>query len=348
MMVITIRLQPEYIISFHGVLITNTFFTSILTTFVLIALGLIFYFNQESEMIVIKAMRVYVVDLLHFIDSVTHDRVLSKKIFPLIATLFVFIGTANLLELIPGFSGSFVVRTGGTTVPFLRSPNSDLTTTIALALCAVASIQYFSISVLGIASYIQRFLNISGIVQCILGFFEILSEIIKTVSFSFRLFGNMFAGEVLLLVVSALIPYIIPLPFMILEVFVGIIQAFIFAALTLTFIKTSSVRMVEMKPVPHHLRFLDIRWLTTALVLAFQEWVIILVRSFHIFGMISTGAILVLIATIAIVTPYFVFSSPLLGVGIGMLQATVCAMFTFLITEITFLHHRSKVQQIHH
>ncbi|RMD61501.1 ATP synthase F0 subunit A, partial [Candidatus Parcubacteria bacterium] len=75
----------------------------------------------------------------------------------------------------------------------------------------------------------------------VLGFFELLSEIVKIFSFSIRLFGNIFAGEVLLLIIAFLVPYLIPLPFMILEVFVGFIQAFIFAALTLTFIKTSTL-----------------------------------------------------------------------------------------------------------
>ena len=71
-----------------------------------------------------------------------------------------------------------------------------------------------------------------------------LSEGVKVLSFSMRLFGNIFSGELLLLVIAFLVPYIIPLPFMILEVFVGIIQAFIFAMLTLTFIKTSIMRHI--------------------------------------------------------------------------------------------------------
>jgi F-type H+-transporting ATPase subunit a len=118
---------------------------------------------------------------------------------------------------------------------------------VALALFSVLAIQFFSLRTLGFKGYIGRFLNFVNPIKFILGFFEVISESVKVLSFSFRLFGNIFAGEVLLLIIAFLIPYIIPLPFMILEVFVGIIQAFIFAVLTLTFIKTSTVRHILRK-----------------------------------------------------------------------------------------------------
>jgi len=92
---------------------------------------------------------------------------------------------------------------------------------------------------------VKRFFNFKNPMAFILGFFEMISEAVKILSFSFRLFGNVFAGEVLLLIIAFLVPYIIPLPFMILEVFVGIIQAFIFAILTLTYIKTSTMRHIN-------------------------------------------------------------------------------------------------------
>jgi F-type H+-transporting ATPase subunit a len=158
-----------------------------------------------------------------------------------VATLFIFIVTANLLALVPGFLGSFFVRTAAGAVPLFKSPNSDLTMTLALALFSVFSIQYFSVTILGLKEYLGRFFDWSGPIAALLGLFALLSESIRIVSFSFRLFGNIFAGEVLLLVVAFLVPYILPLPFMILELFVGIIQAFIFAILTLAFIRSSSL-----------------------------------------------------------------------------------------------------------
>jgi F-type H+-transporting ATPase subunit a len=144
------------------------------------------------------------------------------------------------VALLPGFLGSFFIATPDGPVSLFRSPNSDLTTTLALAIVTVMSIQYFSITTLGLRTYIKRFINFSGPLNFILGFFEILSEAVRVLSFSFRLFGNVFAGEVLLLVVAFLIPYILPVPFMILEVFIGLIQAYIFSTLALTYIRLST------------------------------------------------------------------------------------------------------------
>ncbi len=243
---INIGLKPEYIATVGGVGITNTFVTSLLVSLLLIVFSLIFALKGgKGKNIIIKSISVLLFEFLNLTDSVTGDRKLSKKILPLIATFFIFIVTANLLALIPGFLGSFYIKTSAGQIPLLRSPNSDLTTTVALAIFSVIAIQFFSLQSLGLKNYIGRFLNFTNPIKFILGFFEMLSEGVKILSFSFRLFGNIFAGEVLLLVIAFLVPYIIPLPFMILEVFVGVIQAFIFAILTLTFIRTSTIQNLE-------------------------------------------------------------------------------------------------------
>ena len=243
---LNIELKPEYILSIHNLPLTNTFVTSVLVTIIISFFGLFFYINKNNHKnIIINGIRTIITELLKTTDMVTEDRKMSKKVLPLIATFFLFITSANLLALIPGFLGSLFVNTPTNKLPLLRSPNSDLTTTVALALFSVFSIQFFSIQKLGVKKYIRRFINLSNPIQFILGLFELLSEMVKILSFSFRLFGNIFAGEVLLLVTAFLIPYIIPLPFMILEVFVGIIQAFIFSILTLTFIRTSTINKVE-------------------------------------------------------------------------------------------------------
>jgi F-type H+-transporting ATPase subunit a len=241
---INIGLKPEYIINIDGFLITNTFFTTLLVTLFLAILALFFHIKKNKKNLVLEALSVLVFELLKLTDAVTKNRKLSKRVLPLIATFFIFILSANLLALIPGFLGSVYVETQEGPLPILRSPNSDLTTTLALAIFSVLSIQYFSLRILGLKKYLLRFFNFRSPLSFILGFFEMISEGVKVLSFSFRLFGNIFAGEVLLLIIAFLIPYIIPLPFIILEVFVGIIQAFIFAMLTLTFIKTSIMRHI--------------------------------------------------------------------------------------------------------
>jgi F-type H+-transporting ATPase subunit a len=242
---INIGLQSEYILSIFGLSLTNTFLTSVLVSALLVALSLFFYLKKHGHKnILINGIRILIFELLKLTDMVTQDRKLSKKILPLITTFFLFIVTANLLELVPGFLGSLLVKTPEGTVSLLRSPNSDLTTTLALALFSVFAIQLFSLQALGAKGYIKRFFNFTNPIKFILGFFEMVSEGVKVLSFSFRLFGNVFAGEILLIVIAFLVPYIIPLPFMILEVFVGIVQAFIFTILTLTFIKTSTIRHI--------------------------------------------------------------------------------------------------------
>ena len=164
--------------------------------------------------------------IFNFMDGVLEDRGKTKKFFPLVATIFIFVIVSNWLEILPGL-GSILVR----------SPSSDLNFTLAIAISAVIGIQVFSITSIGLIKYIKRFINFSGPINFFVGILELVSEAAKIVSFSFRLFGNIFAGEVLLIVMYFLAPYIIPLPFMILEIFVGFIQALVFSMLTLVFLK---------------------------------------------------------------------------------------------------------------
>jgi F-type H+-transporting ATPase subunit a len=177
----------------------------------------------------------------NFINSITRSPSLTKRLFPLIFTFFIFIISENLLGMIPGFLGTFYVKFDGKIVPLLKSPNSDLNSTVALALISVFSIQYFAIREMGFKKYLKRFFNFSNPLKLIVGLFELISEINKILSLSLRLFGNILAGEVLLLVIAFLVPYFLPLPFMILELFVGAIQAFIFSTLSLVFIRSAQM-----------------------------------------------------------------------------------------------------------
>ena len=182
--------------------------------------------------------------LLGFIDSVLEDKQQSRKFFPLITTIFLFVLLSNWVGLLPGAGtvGLSHMKEGhATIVPFLRSTSADLNFTIALSLIAVFVIQFSGIAALGIIKYGQKFF-VSPFhkpygLGTIMGLLELVSEFAKLLSFSFRLFGNVFAGEILLVVMLHLVPYFIPLPFLFLEVFVGFIQAAVFAMLTLVFLK---------------------------------------------------------------------------------------------------------------
>ncbi|HEY8491633.1 MAG TPA: F0F1 ATP synthase subunit A [Dehalococcoidia bacterium] len=135
-------------------------------------------------------------------------------------------------------------RTIGEVVPFLRPTNTDINAPLALAVAAVLFVQYWGVSALGVLGYGSKFFNfgnllrgrvVDGIIDVFVGFLELVSELARMVSFTFRLFGNMFAGEVLLLVMGFLAPLVVVDIFYGLELFVGFIQAFIFAMLTLVF-----------------------------------------------------------------------------------------------------------------
>jgi F-type H+-transporting ATPase subunit a len=198
----------------------------------------------------------------------------SSRYFPIVMTIFLFVITSNWLGLLPGFgsigllehphsaeAASYVANgavltaevaedshEGYVLVPFFRSPSTDLNFTLALALTSVLVTQYFGVRALKL-SYFSKFFNVHGfkggvfpgIVEFIAGLLELIAEFAKIISFSFRLFGNVFAGEVLLGVMAFLIPYAVSLPFYGLELFVGFIQALVFMMLTLVFFASATI-----------------------------------------------------------------------------------------------------------
>lgn len=131
--------------------------------------------------------------------------------------------------------------------PFIRTGTTDMNVPLAIALIAVTAVQIFGVRALGL-NYFQKFVNLQalehgglGIVQFGVGFLEIISEISRILSFTLRLFGNIFAGTVLLFVMMFLIPVGVPLVFFLLEVLIGLIQALVFAMLTLVLISVAMV-----------------------------------------------------------------------------------------------------------
>jgi len=156
----------------------------------------------------------------------------AEKYFPLVATIFIFILVSNLLGIFPGV-GSIILGSHGREVPLLRSPAADLNFTLAFAVISVIITNVLGIMAVGFFPHISKFLNFKNPIAFFIGLLEIVSESAKVISLSFRLFGNVFAGEVLLIIIFSLVPYFIPLPFLFLELFVGLIQAFLFAMLTL-------------------------------------------------------------------------------------------------------------------
>ena len=195
-----------------------------------------------------NVLEVIIESLLDLVQSVTQDRKQALQFFPLIATIFLFVLVSNWAGLLPGLGtvGIYGEHNGHhTIIPFLRSTSADLNFTLALSLIVVLTIQFTGIAAMGIVKYGKKFFvspfhKPYGIGTAV-GILELVSEVGKTISFTFRLFGNVFAGEVLLTVMLHLVPYFLPLPFLFLEIFVGFIQAVVFAMLTLVFLKMATI-----------------------------------------------------------------------------------------------------------
>lgn len=229
-----ISIKPEVLFQIGILNITNTILTTWITILLLVIISFIIKINLKAVPSRLQNILEVVVEfLLNIIDSVTGSRELSKKWFPLLATLFLFIVASNWLALLPGF-GSMGLKHEGILVPLFRGVNTDLNTTIALAMIASVAVQISGFKHQGI-NYLKKFINLRSISGFFVGILELLSEITKVISFTFRLFGNIFAGEVLLIVMTFLIWF--PAPFMALEIFVGFIQGLIFCMLTLIFLK---------------------------------------------------------------------------------------------------------------
>ena len=130
----------------------------------------------------------------------------------------------------------------GLLVPFFRSSNTEINTTLAIALIATIAVHWWGIRALGIREHVGKFLNFrSGPIMLFVGLLEGITEFARVLSFTFRLFGNIFAGEVLLIVIAFLVPLVGLVPFLGLELFVGLIQGFIFSMLTLVFATTATM-----------------------------------------------------------------------------------------------------------
>jgi len=196
---------------------------------------------------------------LNLADSVTGSRQKSLKFIPVVLPLFFFILLNNWLGLLPGVGSIGFIEGQGAEkifVPLLRGATADLNTTLALAILAVIITHIFGVIMAGAWSHLNRFIGLQLILEIpkkvfkekeytailvnpikfFVGLIELVGELAKVASLSFRLFGNIFAGEVLLGAMAAIFAYILPIPFMFLEIVVGLIQALIFAMLTLVFL----------------------------------------------------------------------------------------------------------------
>lgn len=196
--------------------------------------------------------------LLAQAEKVTGSREKAKAFFPLVATIFLFVLVSNWMGQLPGTGsiGIYEIMHGEVElVPLLRPATSDLNMTLAIAALSVFMSHVIGVRALGFTNHVSKFINIRGIfkafkkgpmavaVACIefgVGLLEIISEFAKVFSLSLRLFGNIFAGEILIGVMLSLVSVVVPVPFMFLELLVGVIQATVFAMLVLVYLSVAT------------------------------------------------------------------------------------------------------------
>jgi F-type H+-transporting ATPase subunit a len=225
---------PETIFHIGAFPITNTILDTLLVDVIIITA--VVYLSKKIKLIPINPLQnimEYAIETFYGLtESVASNA--ASKIFPYFMSFFLFILLINFTGLIPGFNGTIWLNEHGEHIPLLKGATSDLNLTLALALVSAVATHTLSIKTIGIKDYLSRYFSFNPI-NLFVGILEIISEITKVVSLSFRLFGNIFAGEVVLTTVASIFAFIFPLPFMFLEIIVGFVQALVFSMLTMAF-----------------------------------------------------------------------------------------------------------------
>lgn len=226
-----ISIKAEPIFHILGFTVTNSFLTSSIVMILTVLLCFYFYRQSKAQ---IKSGFYYVIKFIVNAVYSLFESVFGEKtplFFPILFAFFFYILLENWFGLLPGV-GSILYKH----VPLFRGNNADLNTTIGLALIAFFLIQYYSIKYIGVKGYLKKFFNFTNPIMFFVGILDIVSEFSKIISFSFRLFGNIFAGEVLMTIIAFLVPILASFPFLLFEIFVGVIQALVFSMLTAVFI----------------------------------------------------------------------------------------------------------------
>jgi F-type H+-transporting ATPase subunit a len=243
---ISVHLAPTVIGDFFGVGITSTMITVWVSMIFMIILA--YFAGKNPKMIPGKLQNFFEIIVggaYDYVSDVLENKAVTDRYFPVIMTIFVFILGINWIGLIPGVASIGFYDAGHHFVPLLYPAATDLNITIGFAIVAFVTIELAGVLGIGFWKYGGKFINLKflrkpnfdNILGFVIGLIELISELARLVSFSFRLFGNIFAGKTMLVVAMFFIPYFIPVPIYAYEMFVGVIQATVFAILTLFFIK---------------------------------------------------------------------------------------------------------------
>jgi F-type H+-transporting ATPase subunit a len=262
------NIQPDVIFTPFGFPITNTLFCTWITILLLVV---VLYFGTRKRDLIPSGFQNFVEwgveSILNLVVGVV-GKEKARKFFPLVGTFFFFILFANLLDVIPGIDTVGWVNSSAVTaahlaqpssfllfgdytskiVPWFRVPTSDLNLTFSMSLISVVVTQIFGFMALGAGTHLGKYFKFKelfthgfqGPIEFFVGIVELVTELSRLLSFAFRLFGNLFAGSAVLAVFAFLVPAIGDVIFIPFELFVAVVQALVFALLTLVFMEMAT------------------------------------------------------------------------------------------------------------
>lgn len=236
-----ISLSPEILFHIGAFPVTNSMLMSWI-----VSIGLILAFVvaarrwKEIPGKLQLFMEVFLVGSHDFVEGTSNgNQTVTRRMFPFFTTMAVFFLVSNLMTLLP------LAWISVNDTPLFRTPTSDYATIFVITMFSFILFQVVAVVTGGAFGYIKKFFNFSSPIQFVLGLLDIIGELAKIVSLSFRLFGNIFAGEVLATIMLSLVPFIAPLPFAFLGILSGVIQAFVFPILVLIFVNMAIATRAE-------------------------------------------------------------------------------------------------------
>jgi len=251
----SVALAPEHVLEIGEFAVSNTVTATLFVSLIILVFALLV--RHRAGVIPTRMQVLFESLFVFFLDKLEEGlgEARARKLVPLIVTLFLFIVVSNQFILIP-LVGSIMTPEG----PFFRTPTTDYSATIALAVSVVVLSHVLALFVSPLG-HIGNYLRIGGFIEILrgkrplgelltvfieffLGLLEIIGDLGKIVSLATRLFGNIFAGEAVIIIISGLLfvsQFFIPIPFIVLASFAGLIQAFVFSLLTILFISNNMV-----------------------------------------------------------------------------------------------------------
>ncbi|RJO63065.1 MAG: F0F1 ATP synthase subunit A [Dehalococcoidia bacterium] len=252
-----IKLPSDAVFHIAGFAVTNTIIATWITMLVLVLFALLATRRIKIVPGRLQGFFEFVLGWLYDLCTGVTGEERGRKFFPLVATIFLFVICNAWLALLPGF-GTILFHTGEGEVELIRAANTDVNTPLAIAFITFLAVGGIGLRTQGIG-YLGQFFNFkeffhgiklifkrdfkgaalgifAGLINALAGLLEGVGQIIRIVSLTFRLFGNMTAGEILLLMIAFLVPMLVPTIFYGLELLVGFIQALIFSGLTLIYL----------------------------------------------------------------------------------------------------------------